>query len=57
MDKSIRKILVVDDEVDILDLLEYNLTKEGFSVKTAKNGSKGVEVAKDFIPASFSLTL
>jgi two-component system alkaline phosphatase synthesis response regulator PhoP len=40
MDKSIRKILVVDDEVDILDLLEYNLTKEGFSVKTAKMAAK-----------------
>ncbi len=50
MAKSSKKILVVDDENDILDLLKYNLSKEGLEVKTANNGKKGVEIAKEFIP-------
>ena len=44
------KVLVVDDEPDILDLLEYNLSKEGYKVKTAINGKKAVEIAAKFIP-------
>jgi len=45
-----KKILVVDDEADILELLTYNLTKEGYEVKTAENGKKAIEVAKTFEP-------
>lgn len=45
-----KKILVVDDETDILDLLKYNLEKEGYQVQVASNGILGVEVAKSFIP-------
>ncbi|WP_422360199.1 response regulator transcription factor [Reichenbachiella sp.] len=45
-----KKILVVDDEVDILDLLKYNLEKEGYQVEVADNGIKGVEVAQSFVP-------
>ena len=44
------KILVIDDEPDILELLKYNLQKEGYLVKTAVNGIKGVELAKEFSP-------
>ena len=44
------KVLVVDDEPDILDLLEYNLAKEGYKVKTATNGKKGVDIAAKFLP-------
>jgi two-component system alkaline phosphatase synthesis response regulator PhoP len=44
------KVLVVDDEEDILELLKYNLQKEGFDVKTASNGLKAVEIAKSYIP-------
>ncbi len=44
------KVLVVDDEEDILELLKYNLKKEGYEVKTASNGIKGVEIAKSFLP-------
>jgi len=44
------KVLVVDDEPDILDLLEYNLAKEGYKVKTATNGKKAVEIAAKFLP-------
>ena len=47
---SAPKVLVVDDDSDIVELLEYNLTKEGYSVLTASNGKKAIEVAKTFIP-------
>ena len=50
MAKHNQKILVVDDESDILELLKYNLAKEGYDVKTAIDGIKGVEVAKSFTP-------
>ncbi|MGK7395245.1 MAG: response regulator transcription factor [Candidatus Cyclobacteriaceae bacterium M3_2C_046] len=44
------KVLVVDDEEDILELLQYNLNKEGYDVKTVKEGHKAVEIAKTFVP-------
>ncbi|NQZ76966.1 MAG: response regulator transcription factor [Ekhidna sp.] len=50
MAKTNQKILVVDDEKDILELLKYNLSKEGYEVKTASDGIKGVEIAKSFLP-------
>ncbi len=39
------KILLVDDEPDILEFVGYNLKKEGFQVITANNGSLGLELA------------
>ncbi len=47
---STKKILLIDDEPDILELLSYNLTKEGYLVETAKNGIEGIEKAKELIP-------
>ena len=44
------KILLVDDEKDILEFLSYNLEKEGFSVSTAINGKLAIELAKKFKP-------
>lgn len=44
------KVLLVDDEQDILVLLKYNLEKENFLVQTASNGREAIEVAKDFMP-------
>ena len=44
------KVLVVDDEEAILELLKYNLEKEGYEVKVANQGSVGVEIAKRFKP-------
>jgi len=44
------KVLVVDDEEPILELLKYNLEKGGFEVKTAIDGSRAVEIAKKFVP-------
>jgi two-component system alkaline phosphatase synthesis response regulator PhoP len=48
--KPTYKVLVVDDEEPILELLKYNLEKEGYEVKVAGNGHEGVEVAKKFKP-------
>ncbi|MGC4130179.1 MAG: response regulator transcription factor [Bergeyella sp.] len=47
---SKRKILLIDDEQDILDILSYNLEKEGYEVFTADNGSAGIEKAKEVHP-------
>jgi two-component system alkaline phosphatase synthesis response regulator PhoP len=46
MAEKIFKILVVDDEPDILEFLSYNLEKEGFLVETAENGKQALEKAK-----------
>ena len=43
-------ILLVDDEPDILEFLGYNLEKEGYRVITAKNGQKGLKLAKEQKP-------
>lgn len=43
-------ILVVDDEEDILELVKYNLKKEGFDVHCAENGLQALEMAKESIP-------
>lgn len=46
MKKQDIKILLVDDEPDILEILKYNLSSVGYQVYTAKNGIEGVEKAK-----------
>ena len=46
MDTTKNKILLVDDEADILEFLSYNLKKEGYNVFTANNGKEAVTVAK-----------
>ncbi len=42
----VAKILLVDDEPDILEFMEYNLRKEGYKVFTAKNGKEAIEIAR-----------
>ena len=44
------KVLVVDDDHDILELLKYNLKKEGYEVEIADDGMKAVVIAKKFVP-------
>jgi len=44
------KILLVDDEKDILEFLGYNLRKEGYQVFTARNGKDGIKIALDEKP-------
>jgi two-component system alkaline phosphatase synthesis response regulator PhoP len=48
-DKNI-KVLIVDDEPDILELLEYHLEKEGYKTKKAKNGEIALKKAVKFNP-------
>lgn len=45
-----QRILLVDDEPDILTLLEYNLKSKGYKVDTASNGVEAIEKAKSFLP-------
>ena len=47
---SAKKILLVDDESDILDFLSFNLELAEYSVKVASNGHEGVRIAKEFQP-------
>ncbi|CAN5877832.1 response regulator transcription factor [soil metagenome] len=44
------KILIVDDEEDILEFLSYNLKKEGYQVFTAPNGNEAIALAKKELP-------
>jgi len=48
--KPAQKVLVVDDEEPILELLKYNLEKQGFDVRTATDGQVAVDIAKKFHP-------
>jgi len=50
MKKGDIKILLVDDEPDILEIIRFNLDKEGYQIKTASNGIKAIEVAEKFLP-------
>jgi two-component system alkaline phosphatase synthesis response regulator PhoP len=45
-----KKILIADDEPDILEILEFNLKAEGYEVATAKNGDQALDKAKTFQP-------
>ena len=45
-----KKILLVDDEQDILEFLSYNLKKEGYDLYTANNGNEALTIAKNVIP-------
>src|SRR4051812_30131577 len=51
------KILLVDDESDVLDFMKYNLEKEGFWVYTALNGAEGIQLAKKVTPNLIVLDL
>ena len=45
-----QKILIVDDEPDILELIAYNLNKEGYLYITASNGLDAIQMAKKHLP-------
>ena len=47
---KIPKILVVDDDPDIVEILSYNLSLAGYQVKSASNGKECVKKAKLFLP-------
>ncbi|SFC27656.1 two-component system, OmpR family, alkaline phosphatase synthesis response regulator PhoP [Parapedobacter composti] len=50
MSTAKQKILVVDDEPDIVELIAYNLKREGYQVHTASNGQEAVSTAKKIMP-------
>ena len=50
MKKSDIKILCVDDEPDILEILKYNLSNEGYNVSTAADGKSAIEMAYNISP-------
>ncbi|MCC5943363.1 MAG: response regulator transcription factor [Bernardetiaceae bacterium] len=47
---SSQKVLIVDDEPDILEMLTYNLEREGYEVRCAENGVEALEVIENFTP-------
>ncbi len=51
------KILVVDDEPDILEILSYNLKREGYQVYTASNGDEAVKKAAEVMPTLIILDI
>lgn len=50
MEKKLGKVLIVDDEKDILDILKYNLSNHGYEVETAENGVDALAKMKTFKP-------
>ncbi len=48
--KDALKVLIVDDEPDVVEILRYNLTKEKYEVLTAFNGIDALELAIKYIP-------
>jgi two-component system, OmpR family, alkaline phosphatase synthesis response regulator PhoP len=50
MKKKEIKILLVDDEQDILEIVGYNLSQEGYNIVTASNGKEAIAVAKKELP-------
>lgn len=50
MDPNFKKVLIVDDEPDILEIVSYNLVKEGYEILTAKNGLDALEKVPFFKP-------
>ena len=47
---TVKKILIADDEPDILEIIQYNLRNEGYEVVTAKNGNDAIDQAKKHQP-------
>jgi two-component system alkaline phosphatase synthesis response regulator PhoP len=50
MSTKARKVLIADDEPDIIEILKYNLEKEGYEVITAKDGDEAIDKAKHTRP-------
>lgn len=53
----VKKILIADDEPDILEIIQFNLQQEGYEVITAKNGDEAIEMAKKHRPSLIILDI
>ena len=51
------RILIVDDEEDIREILQFNLRKEGYVVEVAKSGKVALKIADEFLPDLIVLDL
>lgn len=49
-DRISKKILVVDDELDVIETVRFRLMQEGYDVETAKNGTEALGTARSFQP-------
>ncbi len=54
---TVKKILIADDEPDILEIIQFNLQQEGYEVITAKNGDEAIEMAKKHHPGLIILDI
>lgn len=52
-----KKILIADDEPDILEIIQFNLQQEGYEVLTARNGDEALELAKKHLPSLIILDI
>jgi two-component system, OmpR family, alkaline phosphatase synthesis response regulator PhoP len=50
MEKKEKKVLIADDEKDILEIINYNLSNEGYEVYTAKDGNEALDLARKIHP-------
>ena len=50
METAKKKVLIADDEQDILEIIDYNLTKEGYEIYTAKDGMEAIDRANQVKP-------
>lgn len=57
MEKNPIKILIADDEPDILEIISFHLTKAGYDVISAKDGAEAIEKAKQFNPDGIILDI
>lgn len=51
------RVLIIEDEMDLLDLLDFNMTRKGFSTAGALDGLDGLSKARDFKPGLVILDL
>lgn len=57
MEERKQRILIADDEPDILEILSYNLEREGYEVFTAKDGNEALRLGQQLIPDLFILDI
>jgi two-component system, OmpR family, alkaline phosphatase synthesis response regulator PhoP len=50
METKAKKVLIADDEKDILEIISYNLSGEGYEIFTAKDGNEALDVARKIHP-------